>query len=304
MRDHVVRLVVAAVAALMVTSTGAGSAVTRSGGASAANDQYADNDTAAQRHAETVAYAKQILAQRPVLDGEAPFTGTVPKKFEQPNEFPGASNRLGRTYYATVAQSPHRVFKEYSAATVVDSRLGGYGDVGAGDDGSRYAWVRFDRDVLPRTMVDGELIIEIQGYAHKPTLLSEFVWVVPHPAWRPAERIPATHPKVRITRTKFSRDHKVRSRRRIVLHPKAAVAVTTAFDNSWIAAPWTCVGGIFTPTVTYQVRVRSGGHRWRIQTPGFCGVSGVTRGSGHALPGVNVSKAFTKLVREDTRTTS
>jgi hypothetical protein len=265
---------------------------------------YADNDTAAQRHAETVAYAKRIIAERPVLGGESAYTGTVPKKYRQPDEFPGATNRLGRSYYATIDESPHHVFKQLKAQTVSHSRLGGWGDVGAGPNAHRYAWVRFDRDVLPAEMVDGELIIEIQGYPHKPTLLAEFSWAVPHPAWPKAERIPPANAKAKIARIKYSKRHRVLARHKVKLDATAAESLATAFDNSWIAPPWACTGGgiVRGPYIEYHVRMRSHGHSWRV-TPGVCGVSQVTLDANDYLPGVNASKDFAHLVRKDTHHT-
>ncbi|MBV9869470.1 MAG: hypothetical protein JO214_02490 [Frankiaceae bacterium] len=285
-------------------------AVFFNGGAAGANSRdattggpYVDNDTAAQRHAETVAYSQQILDERPVLDGETAYTGTVPKRFQQPNEWPAASNRFGQAYYATIHESAHHVFTQLKAATVTSSRLGGYGDVGAGGNGRRYASVRFDRVDRPPTMVDGELIIEIQGYAKKPTLLSEFTWVVPHPAWPKAERIPPAGATAKLIRTKYSRRDRVISERSV--HVAHAEPLALAFDNSWIAPPWLCSPPpIEGPHVAYRVKVHSARQVWAIATPGSCDVSEVTRGRADGLLGVNVSKRFAHLVRQDSRRSS
>jgi hypothetical protein len=292
------------VGACVAHTTGGGSAAVTSNLSAATSGPYTDNDTAAQRHAETVAYAERILAERPVLNGEVPFSGTVPKKLSEPDDVPAASNRLVRSRYVTVDRSPHRLYEELKAAPAPpESQLGGYGDVSAHPDGPRSAFVRFDRDTLPPTMVDGELLIEIQGRAHKPTLLAEFAQDVPHPAWTKAERIPAPDSSTTITRTKYSQRGHVIKRRAVTLRHVPSAALVTAFDNSWVAPPWQCTGGPLGigPYVSFSAEIQSDGHTWTVLTPGGCGVSSVTRGAHDVLPGVNVSSQFAHLVRADSR---
>lgn len=262
--------------------------------------QYTDNATATQRHAQTVAYAQQILHQRPVLAGETSYNGTIPKNLRQPNEVPGATNRIVRRLYVAIDRSPERIFQQLKKATVAKSQLGGYGGVGAGDNGPRFASVRFDRVTLPPAMVDGELLIEVQGRAGKPTLLAEFAQVVPHPAWPASERIPTGPATATVTRITYSpAPHRITARHVVRLDSATAQQLVDAFNDSWIAPPWVCTGGpvVLGPTTTYRVRIHADGHEWRVDLPGYCSAAPVTR-DGHNAPAINAGQQFVRLAHQ------
>lgn len=287
-----------AVVAIVAIGIGAGSVRAAPSAPTVDSANHVDHDTAAQRHAETVAFAKHVLSETPMVDGEIRLA-SHPKKLDHANSFPGASNRLERARYWKLHESAHRAYLNLKATDTPGLRLSGWGDVDAGG-GHHGAQLAYDSLDLTPQMDYADEFIEIKRDGRGRSIIAAFAQVVPHPVRTKAEYIPAAASHTKLTRAKYSRHDKKLASRSRHLSKDQSTALVRSFNDLWVQPPWLCTGGPVSlgPHIVLTANITSGAHTWKLTYPEPCNVIDVER-DGHSQAQIDPDKEFRQLLHAD-----
>ncbi|HTW19488.1 MAG TPA: hypothetical protein VME70_04650 [Mycobacteriales bacterium] len=292
-------LIAAAVGVTAGCTAGAPSHALHPGAAPSGSATYVQATQERTRQAH--AYARWLAGTVARIAGEQPLAHP-PARLSKPGEVIGVGDLIVERRYWSAPGTPLAVYDALKNAPS-RYRLTGYGAPGAGSDPADFAFLTYAEIPAPPYIEDSEVYVEIERISATRSAIASFAEVDTHPVRTATEAIDESGVSTSSGTYTWPRLDALAHLGHVTGYVTATLdanqrqSLIRDFDQSPVAnSPSTCFGGIQISGDVLTVRLRSGGHSWKLVYPGTSCVDVAVWRDGVSLPAIGPTGAFRRLL--------